>query len=89
MGDLATIDYAKSLFELRCRLDKDQIWVAEKLGVTDSTISNWETGRHVPKGRNAYKLVKLLREHNIDPIIRNNGNGNKESKRGNEPSEQI
>ena len=35
--------------KLRKRLGLTQKQVADAVGVTDQTVSNWEAGRHIPK----------------------------------------
>lgn len=46
------------LINLRKRLNLTQRQVAEALGVTDQTVSNWEQGRSEPKL--TFKQVKAL-----------------------------
>lgn len=46
------------IIHLRKRLNLTQRQVAEALGVTDQTVSNWEQGRSEPKL--TFKQVKVL-----------------------------
>ena len=46
----------KFIQELRKEKDLTQLQLAEKLGVTDRAVSNWETGRRMPD----LSLIKLL-----------------------------
>ncbi|MEQ8537585.1 MAG: helix-turn-helix transcriptional regulator [Coleofasciculus sp. D1-CHI-01] len=39
----------RKLMQLRKRLGLTQKQVADAVGVTDQTVSNWEAGRHIPK----------------------------------------
>lgn len=68
------IDFPKSVLNLRLKLDKSQAWLAEKLNVSETTVSNWERGFAVPFGRNAYKIVTLMEEYEIEPVLLDNGN---------------
>jgi transcriptional regulator with XRE-family HTH domain len=37
-----------------------QKWIAEQLGVSEITISNWVSGKYIPSKRNREKLSKIL-----------------------------
>ena len=37
-----------------------QIWLAEKLGVSEVTLSNWSSGKSIPNEENLNKLSELL-----------------------------
>ncbi len=37
-----------------------QKWIAEQLGVSEITISNWVSGKYIPSKRNKEKLSKML-----------------------------
>ena len=37
-----------------------QKWIAEQLGVSEITISNWVSGKFIPSKRNKEKLSKIL-----------------------------
>ena len=45
--------------ELRERNKMTQLQLADKLGVTDKTISKWETGTSDPSTSNLFALAKL------------------------------
>jgi len=45
--------------QIRLRVGLSQRRMAQKLGVSVNTISNWETGRTVPRGGNVQKLAEL------------------------------
>jgi len=37
-----------------------QVWIANKLGVSEVTVSNWCSGKSVPKKSHLEKLSQLL-----------------------------
>ncbi len=37
-----------------------QKWIAEQLGVSEITISNWVSGKYIPSKKNREKLSKIL-----------------------------
>ena len=37
-----------------------QKWIAEQLGVSEITISNWVSGKFIPSKKNKEKLSKIL-----------------------------
>lgn len=37
-----------------------QIYIAEKLGVSESSVSNWIRGKHIPQPKYILKLTLLL-----------------------------
>ena len=51
--------------ELRMRKFLTQAELAEKVGVSESTIAGWEAGRKSPRLRNIRKLAEALR---VEPI---------------------
>jgi len=59
------IDFSATVAKLRCHLDISQRRLAEGLGVTEATVSNWERGKHKPKMRQAYKIEKLVSEYGL------------------------
>lgn len=54
--------FGDKLRECRIAKDYDQERLAELVGVTDGTISNWETGSCVPSIKNAMSLCSVLPE---------------------------
>ena len=51
--------------ELRMRKFLTQAELAEKVGVSESTIAGWEAGRKSPRLRNIRKLAEAL---GVEPI---------------------
>ena len=49
-----------TLRELRMRRFLTQAELAEKVGVSESTIAGWEVGRKTPRLRNIRKLAEVL-----------------------------
>jgi DNA-binding transcriptional regulator YiaG len=47
---------------LRARLRLSQAAFAERLGVRQQTVSEWETGRYAPRGASATLLALLAEE---------------------------
>ncbi|GAG64655.1 unnamed protein product [marine sediment metagenome] len=45
-----------------------QIWIAEKLGVSETAVSHWVKGKHIPQPKYILKLSKLL-EVSIEELI--------------------
>lgn len=37
-----------------------QKWIAQQMGVSEITISNWVSGKFIPSKRNKAKLSKIL-----------------------------
>lgn len=52
---------AESIAELRGRLGLTQAEMADALGVRQQTISEWETGRYLPRGA-SIRMLRFLAE---------------------------
>ncbi len=53
-----------------------QKWIAEKLGVSETVVSNWVKGKHIPQPKYILKLAVLLNVSIEDLIsIKNNKKG--------------
>ncbi len=66
-------DVSKLIKELRDKLDLTQEQLAQKVGVTFSTINNWEKGTRTPHPFLFQKLLDIAREiglKNIENIKR-------------------
>ena len=50
---------AERIAELRASLGLTQAEMAEELGVRQQTVSEWETGRYLPRGASARMLRHL------------------------------
>lgn len=50
---------AERIAELRAELGLTQNQMAEELGVRQQTVSEWETGRYLPRGASARMLGHL------------------------------
>lgn len=51
----------EAIAELRTRLGLTQAEMAEALGVRQQTISEWETGRYLPRGASV-RMLQFLAE---------------------------
>ena len=52
---------ARSITELRRRLHMTQAEFARELGVRQQTVSEWETGRYLPRGA-SLRVLSMLAE---------------------------
>lgn len=55
--------YPHQIVALRKRLGLTQVEFADRLDVTISTVSKWETGKAVPKGARERMIRQLLTDH--------------------------
>jgi len=55
----------KKLKTIRKRAGFNQKYLAEHLGLAQSTVSNWETGRRIPSTESMRKLINLYRKNKI------------------------
>ena len=69
--------FGKNLKKLRIFAGYNQRKVAEKLGVSVSTVSSWENGKKLPYGKNLQKLIDFfgiseadIFSGNIEEILR-------------------
>jgi DNA-binding transcriptional regulator YiaG len=53
---------ADGIAALRSRLELSQAAFAERLGVRQQTVSEWETGRYLPRGASLRVLAILAEE---------------------------
>ncbi len=53
---------AEGVAALRARLGLSQAELARRLGMRQQTVSEWETGRYVPRGASATLLGMLAEE---------------------------
>jgi transcriptional regulator with XRE-family HTH domain len=67
-GAMASSD-AKSLRQLREESGKTQFEVAAQLGVTITTVYNWERGVSEPTGRNLQKIARLYGVSPFDILL--------------------
>lgn len=63
------MDVGQRLKERRNELDLKQDYVAEKIGVTRQTISNWENGRSYPDIERIIRLSELY-ELSLDELLK-------------------
>jgi len=54
--------------ETRMRIKMSQKDLAKAMGVSQPTVSDWESGRKVPSGKNAVKLSQIFGE-SLDYLI--------------------
>lgn len=52
--------FNKNIVKLRKAIGLSQYDVAEKLGLNQSSVAMWETGRNIPSGKNLIRLAELL-----------------------------
>lgn len=57
-----------TLKQWRCVREMKQDEVAKKLGVSVTTLSNWETGKNFPSLQFAIKLMHIYNIQNIDDV---------------------
>lgn len=53
-------DIAANIRKARKRLDKTQEWLADKLGVSQTAVALWETGKREPNFSMINKISKVL-----------------------------
>jgi len=59
------MDYAVLIKQLREKMILSQIEFAELLGVSNVTVSRWETGKSFPTIKLKRKLIKMFNEYQI------------------------
>ena len=59
------MDYAVLIRQLREKMILSQIEFAELLGVSNVTVSRWETGKSFPTIKLKRKLIQMFNEYQI------------------------
>jgi putative transcriptional regulator len=59
------MNYAKLIKKLREKLILSQIEFASLLGISYTTVSRWESGKHEPTIKMKRKIIDLCKQHNI------------------------
>lgn len=59
------IDYADAIIKLRLKLDLSQMALAERLGVSFTSVNRWENGKYIPTKLVKLKIKQLCEENNI------------------------
>lgn len=59
------IDYADAIIKLRLKLDLSQMALAERLGVSFTSVNRWENGKYIPTKLVKLKIEQLCEENNI------------------------
>lgn len=59
------MDYAKLIKELRKKLILSQTEFASLLGISYTTVSRWESGRHEPTIKMKRRIIDFCKQHNI------------------------
>lgn len=59
--------------ELRERAQLSCIEIGNRLGVSPGAVTRWELGQRTPRGRLAFRYLRLLDD--IDAAIKENGHG--------------
>ena len=60
------MDFKDKVLYVRVFMNLTQMELAEKINVSYTTISRWETGKHAPTKRDAMKFHIFCRMHEID-----------------------
>jgi DNA-binding transcriptional regulator YiaG len=68
--------------ELRARLQMTRIEFAKQLDVSPGSIFGWETGRTVPRGQNAAKILEMSRRGTAEARVMSKRVASRPPKRG-------
>ena len=66
VNNMAKIDYADGILQLRAKLNLSQEEVAKILGVSYISVNRWENDKYAPTKLVKVKLNQLFKEHNIE-----------------------
>lgn len=66
VNNMAKIDYADGILQLRAKLNLSQEELAKILGVSYISVNRWENYKYVPTKLVKVKLNQLFKEHNIE-----------------------
>ena len=65
VNNMAKIDYADSILQLRAKLNLSQEELAKILGVSYISVNRWENDKYAPTKLVKVKLNQLFKEHDI------------------------
>ena len=60
------INFAEAILQLRSKLNLSQEGLASLLGVSFTSVNRWENGKHEPTKLAKVKIIKLLKENEIE-----------------------
>ena len=66
VNNIAKIDYADGILQLRAKLNLSQEELAKILGVSYISVNRWENDKYAPTKLVKVKLNQLFKEHNIE-----------------------
>lgn len=66
VNNMAKIDYADSILQLRAKLNLSQEELAKILGVSYIFVNRWENDKYAPTKLVKVKLNQLFKEHDIE-----------------------
>ncbi len=66
VNNMAKIDYADGILQLRAKLNLSQEELAKLLGVSFISVNRWENDKYAPTKLVKVKLIQLFKEHNIE-----------------------
>ena len=66
VNNMAKIDYADGILQLRAKLNLSQEELAKILGVSYISVNRWENDKYAPTKLVKVKLNQLFKENNIE-----------------------
>jgi DNA-binding XRE family transcriptional regulator len=66
VNNMAKIDYADGILQLRAKLNLSQEEFAKMLGVSFISVNRWENDKYAPTKLIKVKLIQLFKENNIE-----------------------
>ena len=66
VNNMAKIDYADGILQLRAKLNLSQEELAKILGVSYISVNRWENDKYAPTKLVKVKLNQLFKEHNVE-----------------------
>jgi len=66
VNNMAKIDYADGILQLRAKLNLSQEELAKILGVSYISVNRWENDKYAPTKLVKVKLNQLFKEHDIE-----------------------
>ena len=66
VNNMAKIDYADGILQLRAKLNLSQEELAKILGVSYISVNRWENDKYAPTKLVKVKLLQLFEENNIE-----------------------
>jgi len=66
VNNMAKIDYADGILQLRAKLNLSQEELAKMLGVSFISVNRWENDKYAPTKLVKVKLIQLFKDNNIE-----------------------